>query len=516
MEKHNKNNIQIWMLQFHKFLLLLHQIPDKKIMFEDEDFEDYFEEERDRKAAVEKYETMLKANGSAYFDSEEFEYIIDHYTEQNELKKSRQAVEIAMAQHPESNLLKIKEARQYLLENDAQHAFELLQHIDRDEEEPDYFLTLGSCLALLGKSKDAIENYCNALPFFDEDEKFDLYNAIAYEYQRLQKYDLALDFYFKALPFADDVDTIFHEIRCCYLDAGRKNEALDFFQRLVDKDPYNSKAWTNIGDVYRMMGQYEESVDPYEFALSIDPKDLWTNMHLADIYYDLGRYKEAIDTLEEALRNDVETSMIHTTIGDCYYRLNDLQTAEAHFHKALEINEMIGSGWAGLGYVYSDRGDSRKAIRFFEKAFSLEPWETDYLYSIAADYRKLNDFDTAMKYLRKIQEMTPGDADAYYYIADLYGEMDQIDEAINTIKFGLLQTDNDSALLYLLAYGYFVKGCHNQGLEALDQALEADFEVYPDFIEFDKELLANDTEILELIARHKANQENKSNEQPII
>ena len=62
-------------------------------MFEDEDLEDYLEEEQDRKAAVEKYENMLEAHNSVYFDSEEFEFIIDHYTAQNDLKKSRQAVE---------------------------------------------------------------------------------------------------------------------------------------------------------------------------------------------------------------------------------------------------------------------------------------------------------------------------------------------------------------------------------------------------------------------------------------
>ena len=478
-------------------------------MFDDEDIEDYLEEEKERKDAIKRYEEMLETHDSAYFDSEEFEYIIDHYTQHNQLKRSRQAVEMAMDQHPESNMLKIKYARQYLLENDAQSAFEIMQHVERvdDDQDPDYFLTLGSCLAALGKSKEALENYFSALPYFDEDEKFDLYNAIAYEYQRLRKYDLALEFYDRAMPFAEDVDTIYHEIRCCYLSAGRKEEALAYFHGLVDKDPYNSKAWTNIGDVYRMMGQYEESIDPYEYALSIDPEDLWTNMHLADIYYDLGRYKEAIDTLEEALRNGVETSMIHTTIGDCYYRLNDLQTAEEHFHKALEINEMIGAGWAGLGYVYSDRGDSRKAIRCFKKALELEPWETDHLYSLATDYMKLKEYDTAMDCLRKIQEQTPNDADAYYYIADLYGQQDKIDEAINTIKFGLLQTDNDSSLLYLLAYAYFVKGSHGEGLGALDEALSADFEAWPEFLEFDKELLSNDAAILDLIAQHKNKQQ---------
>ena len=198
--------------------------------------------------------------------------------------------------------------------------------------------------------------------------------------------------------------------------------------------------------------------------------------------------------------------MIHTTIGDCYYRINDLQNAEEHFHKALEINPMIGSGYAGLGYVCSDRGNSRKAIKLFEKAIELEPWETDHLYSIANDYMKLKEYDTAMEYLRKIQEQTPNDADAYYYIADLYGQQDRINEAINTIKFGLLQTDNDPSLLYLLSYAYFVKGSRSEALEALNQALEADFELWPDFLEYDRELLANDTDVLELIEHHKNNQ----------
>ena len=494
-----------------QFLLFLHGISVKNDMFEDEDFNDYFEEEQDRKAAVEKYETMLKAHDSVYFDSEEFEFIIDHYTEQNELKKSRQAVEIAMSQHPESNLLKIKEARQYLLENDAQRAFELLQRIDRDEDEPDYFLTLGSCLALLGKSKEAIENYCSALPFFDEDEKYDLYNAIAYEYQRLEKYDLAIDFYKKAMPYANEHDTIYHEIRCCFLSAGRDKEAIAFFQDLIDRNPYDSKAWASIGDCHRMRGQFEDSIDPYEFALSIDPSDIWTNTHLADIYYDLERYKEAIDTLEEALRNGVETSMIRAALGDCYYRIEDLQTAEENFHKAVEINPMVGSGWAGLGYVLSDRGQSPKAIRFFEKALQLEPWETNYLYSLAAEYRKMNDSEMAMQYLRKIQEQTPSDPDAYYYIADLYGEQDKIDEAINTLVYGLQQTDNDSALLYLLAYAYFVKNHRNLGLETLDRALAADFEAYPDFLEFDHEFLANDLEIMALIDQHRIIRDLNSN-----
>ena len=112
---------------------------------EDEEYEEYEEE---MKKALTRFEDMLKTGETDYFDSEELEYIIDEYIQKGNLKKSRRAIDLAIAQHPESNILKIKEARQLLLENHPQDAFELIQHAERDEEDPDYFLILPSSLSI--------------------------------------------------------------------------------------------------------------------------------------------------------------------------------------------------------------------------------------------------------------------------------------------------------------------------------------------------------------------------------
>ena len=78
-------------------------------MFDDEDIDNYYEEEQDRQAAIERYEDMLKTHDSAYFDGVEFKYIIDNYVGKNQLCCLLEAIDIAM-QHPESNVLKIKKA----------------------------------------------------------------------------------------------------------------------------------------------------------------------------------------------------------------------------------------------------------------------------------------------------------------------------------------------------------------------------------------------------------------------
>ena len=50
-------------------------------------------------------------------------------------------------------------------------------------------------------------------------------------------------------------------------------------------------------------------------------------------------------------------------------------------------------------------------------------------------------------------------------------------------------------------------------METLDSALEADFSFWSDFLEYDKELLSNDVDIIDLIERHKKNHETQpSNE----
>ena len=65
----------------------------------------------------------------------------------------------------------------------------------------------------------------------------------------------------------------------------------------------------------------------------------------------------------------------------------------------------------------------------------------------------------------------------------------------------------------MLAYAYFVKGSRDQGLETLDHALEADFELWNDFLEYDRDLLSNDVDIIGLIERHKKNHENNTHDE---
>ena len=470
-------------------------------MYKDNDNQcDDAEQMRD---TIQRFEAMLQTQGSAYFDTDEFEWIIDYYMQQDDLKKSRKAVDIAIAQHPEDNHLKIKNARQFLVENHPEKAMSLLNDAEISYEDPDYFLTLGSCYAALGQAQKSIETYFDALQYFEEDEKSELYNAIAYEYEDLFDYCSALIYFKKALDFSEDTCSIYHEIRHCYFFLDRTDDAVAFFKKRIEEDPHDSIAWSALGDCYRKLDLLELAIDTYEYVLAIDPTNIWPYVHIANAYYDMERFQEAIDTLNEALSNKVETSLIHTSLGDCFYRLERPMEACQHYKTALQINESLPEAWSGLGFVYSDQNESSKAIRLFEKARLLDPCNPDHLYSLAAEYRKLHDYETAYRYLFDIESIDPTDPDLYYFIADILNEQQRYDEAINILKIGQQRAGNDSALTYMLSYDYLRKNDRAMALTLLEDALNADFKGHQDFLDIDPDLLYHDIEILEMIDQYK-------------
>ena len=67
-------------------------------------------EENDYTASLNRFELMLKKNEHYFFDVEVFETLIDHYLDNSEEEKAKQAIDISLLQHPDSSTLKLKKA----------------------------------------------------------------------------------------------------------------------------------------------------------------------------------------------------------------------------------------------------------------------------------------------------------------------------------------------------------------------------------------------------------------------
>ena len=485
--------------------------PNRKTVYHDDDA--WNEEDDDlTQEAVDRFEDMLKHQRTQYFDAEEFELIIDYYMQHDDLRHARQAVDLAVAQHPDDSVIQIKNARQYLVENNPQKALELLEAAEESHDDPDYYLTLGGCYAALGKPRTAIDTYLKALPYFEEDEKSELYHAIGFSFQELNQFHNAIPYYKKSLETATDLDFFsgtMAELADCYVKSGTFDEGIEYLNRRLENDPHEVDSWSALGDIYRLTDRLEPATDMYEYALAIDPTHLWSNIHLAYVYCDLNRFQEAIDSLHEALSHQVDTPMVHAILGDCHHQIKQYIDAKNEYLIALQHDEHLIEAWSGLGYVYSDMGDSAQAMKCFQKAYSYEPFNDDHLYNLASEYWKINEKEKALDCLLEIEKKQPDDPDLYFFLGDLLADMDRYDEAICYLRLGLRRTNNDPVLHYLLAFIHLERGERPLALHHLELGLTADPSYYKEFLDYNPEWLTNDVEIMEMIER-MVKSENKS------
>lgn len=468
--------------------------------------DDAYKEEDDdlTQEAVSRFEDMLAHRRSQYFDAEEFELIIDYYMQRDDLRRSRQAVDLAVEQHPDDSILRVKYARQYLVENRPEKALQLLKETDFDRDDPDYYLTLGSCYAALGQPQTAIDTYMKALPYFEEDEKSELYHAIGFAYQDLYDYRKAIPYFKKSLDTATDpvfFGNTMAELSNCYVDGNAIDEGIRYLNERIERDPHEVEAWSALGDIYRLTDQLEQAIDMYEFALAIDPTHFWSNLHLSNAYYDLNRFQEAVDSLHEALSHQVDTPMIRTSLGDCHYRMGQFIDAKNEYLTALQGDERLADAWSGLGYIYSDTGDSTRAVKCFQKAYSLEPFNDDHLYNLASEYWKVNEREKALECLLEVEKKQPDDVDLYFCLGDLLADMDRYEEAYYYLQLGLERTHDDPTLHYLLAFLHLERGERLQAFHDLELGLNADPSYYKEFLDYNPEMLKNDVEVMELIKK---------------
>ena len=169
----------------------------------------------------------------------------------------------------------------------------------------------------------------------------DQYNLLLAEAQRkFNEKDYA-----GALPLLEDA-IAFQEIdnsegksllACCYSEQGKIAEAIQIFQKLIEKNPDLLFIYKNMGRAYLRNGLYYEGIQTLETLAERDPKygDLY--YEVGNVYFQLGDHEKAAASFEKYLKRYPESYEGHTRRGNCYLAKGWLSVAEKCYQRALSI-----------------------------------------------------------------------------------------------------------------------------------------------------------------------------------
>ena len=329
---------------------------------------------------VERYEAMRRQNTTFFFDVEEFEIIIEHYLEQSDARRAREVLDLAQRQHPGSVDLMFCEVHVLMDQGKLNRALEVLDGIGKMEPfNEDVYLHKASIYSQLRNHRRAVEHYKRALDLAEEGLD-DIHLDLAFEYENLEKYELALGSLKSALEINPENEAVLYEMAYCFDLTDAHQAAVSFFRQFTNDYPYSFVAWYNLGNALARMERHEESIEALDFCLAIE--DRFTSAHFSKArnLLILGRYQEAIDCYQETIEFDGAQAVTFSYIGECYEKMEHFEQALIHYDQSIALDPHWVDAWIGRGVVKDMQGRLPEAIKDLEHAVGLVPEHADGWY----------------------------------------------------------------------------------------------------------------------------------------
>lgn len=467
-------------------------------MSEDFQWEDDFKIEE----LTDRFDEMIQTGSDSYFDSEEFEMLIEYYQMTLNSEKARLALRVSMQMHPYSHRLKIMSARQMAADGKFINALSLLDEIAKTEpSDVDILMTKGSVYSMMLDFNKAVAEYEKALVIVDEDEMEEIYSTIAFEYENMGAFDSALTYLFKALEISDYPEQLLFEIGMCYEMASKLEESVEFFKSYIDKNPESVASWFNLGLSYHHIDLYEKAIDAFEFAIAIDETYLPAYTNMAQTYVMMGDLRKAIEIYHESEIIEKADAMTLCYLGECHEKLLEYDQALDYYTQAIEMDEFLPDAWAGQSVVYYETGKVEKAITCIKKAIEIDSLNTEFQLIAADYYIKIEKYEMAKEHFMRVEELDPLDEDLWLEYSNLYVSMDDKEKAIQIIKTGLIHLPKKASLYYRLVALLVLNRNVTQAYYFLETALELDVRSVYELFEYMPSLKHN-PRIKELIVQY--------------
>lgn len=194
-----------------------------------------------------------------------------------------------------------------------------------------------------------------------------------------------------------------------YQSPRHHQEAKSLFDGVLAHDPTSTQAMIGVGLIYEEEEEYNEAIDFLERALLRDPGNLRVKTEAAWVKALKGDFEASKTELESCLplltkKGQVNKELLAQTqyrLGYCIWNIDTSRAARksragayAYFLEALKNNLNYAPAYTMLGLYYADYAkDKKRARRCFQKALELSPSETQSAERLARSFADDGNWD---------------------------------------------------------------------------------------------------------------------------
>ena len=472
----------------------------KPISFYMEEYKEFFEDPAND--LVKQLENKLHGGESFYFDVEEYELIIDHYLQEDDLEKCLLVLQNAMEQHPNTISLSLRQVQFLISKNNTEKALRILKEVEAiDPYNRDIYRTRGDIYSQLQFYHEAIKEYQKAID--DTEENLDeIYSNIAYEYENLHNYDKALEYLKKAIDFNPENETALFELSFCAEMAEKPQVVVDYLLKYLDRFPYSKAGWFNLGLAHSSLLEHEKAIDAYDFVIAIDETFSTAYFNKGNALATLERYDEALKAYRETLAFESPEGLTYYYIGECYEKMNEPEKAEEYYRLAIDADPAASDARVGLGCILSERGRHTDAISLFKEAIEQTPGDSETWYLLADEYMETGEIEMAKDGYEKSLAFDVTNPDVWLDYSNAFAEESNYDRAIEILIKGYDSHKESVDFKYRLFDYYLNNHLDDAAFSILAEALIQDFAALKQIFEYTP-LLRDNEALLDFIVSYR-------------
>jgi len=431
---------------------------------------------------LKKFESMLKTNNVYFFDSLEFEGIIQYYIDSGKSSLAKKALALGLEQHPMSVSLKLLDAEILIFDDKYPAAIEILDAIQAMEPtNEEVYIQKATIYSKTNAHEKAVAQLKIALDF--SEEKADVYALLGMEYLFLYNFNEARENFIACLDDdMEDYSSLYNVVYCFDME-NKHVEAIEFLTKYIDKDPYSEVAWHQLGRQHYVLDQFNEALRAFDYAVLVDELFVGAYIEKAKTLEKLGRYSEAIENYKATLELEDATTFALLRIGECFLELKDYDNALQFYKRTVHEDPLLDKGWMALSSIYYQQKDYEKSLYYINKALDIDQINTAYLRRFGEINIKLSFYEEAVKAFELCIELGDNDLDIWMALVDVHYFLGDFELAMQSLKDANEQIPNTAELVYRLACLHFLFDTEENGVYYLKKGLAIDFEYHKIMLE---------------------------------
>lgn len=214
------------------------------------------------------------------------------------------------------------------------------------------------------------------------------------------------------------------------LDRGNFQEAIQYFQLVVERDSQHIRAYLSLADVYNMQDNFLLAETYYNKVLNIDPQSVPALSALGAMQWKMGNLRDASSFYKKVLEINPHNQFILQQLDTLTQELFDLYYEQ--------------------GVAYKEAGELTLAATAWQKALSLYPDDVDFMVEIGNIFLNQQDYTMADGYFQQALTKQPEDILALIGAGRVQLALGHHDEAIHYFQDGLARHPGNSEAARLL------------------------------------------------------------------